>query len=148
MLDPILIDGTTYNLTLDDVREYVVKDIHNTQQRELLAQQVRDARAELRTVRLNATKFFQEEFAGNIDDDEITFTKDELNEFLESIGAEPITTEWEVTLDVRVTISGVSASNADDAQTMAENALSIDVDTTCDYNNMDFEVISASADKE
>lgn len=148
MLDPILIDGTTYNLTLDDVREYVVKDIHNTQQRELLAQQVRDAKAELRTVRLNATKFFQDEFAGNIDDDEITFTKDELNEFLESIGAEPIITEWEVTLDVRVTISGVSASNADDAQTMAENALSIDVDTTCDYSNMDFEVISASADKE
>lgn len=147
-LDPIHINGTTYNLSLDDVREYILKDVHHVEQRELLVQQIKDARTELRTVRETATNFFQEEFAGNIDDNEITFTKDELNEFLNSIGAEQISTEWEVTLDVRVTISGVSASNSDDAESMAENALSIDIDTTCDYSNMDFEVMSASAEKE
>ena len=37
-IDPIHIDGTTYNLTLDDVREYIVKDINNLQQRDLLVQ--------------------------------------------------------------------------------------------------------------
>ena len=148
-IDPIHIDGTTYNLTLDDVREYIVKDVNHTQQRELLVQQVKDARAELRKVRETATNFFQEEFAGNIDDDEITFTKDELNEFLDSIGAEQISTEWEVIMDVRITITGVSATNSDDAEGLVERALNIDFDShIVDIGNMDYEVTSISAEKE
>lgn len=148
-IDPIHIDGTTYNLTLDDVREYIVKDVNHTQQRDLLVQQVKDARNELRKVREVATNFFQEEFAGNIDDDEITFTKDELNELLDSIGAEQISTEWEVTIDVRITVGGVVASNRDDAEGLAERALNIDFDShIMDSGNVDYEVTSISADKE
>jgi len=148
-IDPIHIDGTTYNLTLDDVREYIVKDINNLQQRDLLVQQVKDARAELRKVRETATNFFQEEFAGNINDDEITFTKDELNEFLDSIGAEPVNAEWQVTLDVRITVNGVNAKNADDAEGLIERALNIDFDSyIVDVNEMDYEINSITAEKE
>ena len=149
MIDPIHINGTTYNLTVDDVREYILRDISHAEVKEGLLRQVTEARSELRAARQKATSFFQEGFDGNIDDDEITFTKDELNEFLDSISAEQISTEWEVTMDVRITVSGVVASNRDDAEGLAERALNIDFDShIMDSDNVDYEITSISADKE
>lgn len=149
MIDPIHINGTTYNLTVDDVREYILKDISHAETRDGLLRQTAEARSELRVAREKATAFFQEGFDGNIDDDEITFTKDEINEFLDSIGAEQVSTEWEVTLDVRITVSGVVASSADDAEGLAERALNIDFDShIMDSGNVDYEITSVSADRE
>lgn len=149
MIDPIHINGTTYNLTIDDVREYILKDISHTETRDSLVRQVSEVRSELRAARQKATAFFQEGFDGNINNDEITFTKDEINEFLDDIGAEQVSTEWEVTVDVRITVSGVVASSADDAEELAERALNIDFDShIMDSGNVDYEITSVSADRE
>jgi len=149
MIDPIHINGITYNLTIDDVREYILKDISHAETKEGLLRQVTEARSELRAARQKATAFFQEGFDGNINDDEITFTKDEINEFLDDIGAEQVSTEWEVTVDVRITVSGVVASSADDAEELAERALNIDFDShIMDSGNVDYEITSVSADRE
>jgi len=149
MIDPIHINGITYNLTIDDVREYILKDISHAETKEGLLRQVTEARSELRAARQKATAFFQEGFDGNINNDEITFTKDEINEFLDDIGAEQVSTEWEVTVDVRITVSGVVASSADDAEELAERALNIDFDShIMDSGNVDYEITSVSADRE
>lgn len=149
MIDPIHINGTTYNLTVDDVREYILRDINHTEVKEGLLRQVTEARSELRVARQKATAFFQEGFDGNIDDDEITFTKDEINEFLDDIGAEQVSTKWEVTVDVRITITGVEASNATDAEGLVERAVNVDIDSAIvDIDNFDYEITDVSANKE
>ena len=149
MIDPIHINGTTYNLTVDDVREYILRDISHAETKEGLLRQVTEARSELRAARQKATDFFQEGFDGNIDDDEITFTKDEINEFLDSIGAEQVGTKWEVTVDVRITVSGVEASNSTDAEGLVERAVNVDIDSAIvDIDNFDYEITDVSANKE
>lgn len=139
-LDPIVIDGTTYNLTLDDVREYILKDISSIERKQELSKAYTNMANELYDVRRKATDFFQEAFNQNINDESVELERDEINEFLESIGADTLTTEWTVIVDLRVTISGVNADNQDEATEIVEGNITADM-ASGEYNNVDYEVI-------
>ncbi len=61
-------------------------------------------------------------------DSELTFTVDDINELLESIGADKLKKLWTVSGRVEFTITDIEAESEDDAYQIVENGIQLELD--------------------
>ena len=61
-------------------------------------------------------------------DTEITCSKEDVNELLESIGADKLKTLWTVTGRIEFTVTDIEAESEDDAYQTVENGMSVELD--------------------
>ena len=83
-------------------------------------------RTKLYQVRAEVYNFFSERYSPG--DDEITASKDDVNELLESIGADKLKSMWTVSGRIEFTVTDIEAETEDDAREQVENNLTVEFD--------------------
>ncbi len=120
-------DGTTVKYT-DEMIKNVIKDVqYYKDQRQGYLDRYHKARVAV-------YDFFNERYdSGN---DEITCTVDDVNELLETIGADKLRRMYTVTGRIEFTVTDIEADSEDDARDQVENNLTVEFDgnTVDDYS--------------
>jgi hypothetical protein len=88
--------------------------------------------------------FFSE---GEWEDGAATFTRDEINTLLRSIGADPIRAKWSATVTITATITNYEAEDEDDAINCIEDDISVDIGSSADISVDGIEVSNVSIDE-
>ena len=112
--------------------ELIYKDVKYTEEMLLAALESRDSlkklashqEDELATIRGKVFDFFNSNFTTG--DDELTFTVDEINELLESIGCLKLKSLYTVRATIDVTVSGIEAESEEAAESEFQDHISVE----------------------
>jgi len=120
-------DGTTVKYT-DEMIKNVIKDVqYYKDQRQGYLDRYHKARVAV-------YDFFNERYDSG--SDEITCTVEDVNELLDSIGADKLRRMYTVTGRIEFTVTDIEADSEDDARDQVENNLTVEFDgnTVDDYS--------------
>ena len=115
-LNPITVDGTTYNFTEESLKELIKTDIATKRKLDAVSTEAQEAYRKLIKIRNEVHAYFTEAFDGSVDEDETTVTRDEVNALLESIGSDMLTTPWSATVEITVTVTGIKATSPEEVE--------------------------------
>lgn len=85
-----------------------------------------DVRSKNLNIRQQVYDFFNERYTSG--DDEITASKEDVNELLESIGADKLKSMWTVSGRIEFTITDIEAESEEEARDLVESNLSVEFD--------------------
>lgn len=115
-LNPITVDGTTYNFTEESLKELIKSEIYLKSRVESTRTETTESYRKLASARSAVYDFFTEAFDGATDEDETTVTRDEVNELLEAIGSDILSTTWSATVEITVTVTGIKATSPEEVE--------------------------------
>ena len=115
-LNPITVDGTTYNFTEESLKELIKTDIACKRRLDAVSTEAQESYRKLVKVRNEVHAYFTEAFDGSVDEDETTVTRDEVNALLESIGSDILSTTWSATVEITVTVTGIKATSPEEVE--------------------------------
>jgi len=115
-LNPITVDGTTYNFTEESLKELIKSEAAAKRKHEAVSTEAQEAYRKLIKIRNEVHAYFTEAFDGSVDEDETTVTRDEVNALLESIGSDMLTTTWSATVEITVNITGIKATSKEEVE--------------------------------
>jgi hypothetical protein len=120
-------DGTTVKYT-DEMIKNVINDL------QYYKNTATEVRSRNLTIRQEVYDFFSERYDSG--SDEITCTVEDVNELLDSIGADKLRRLYTVTGRIEFTITDIEADSEDDARDQVENNLTVEFDgnTVDDYS--------------
>jgi hypothetical protein len=120
-------DGTTVKYT-DEMIKNVINDL------QYYKNTATEVRSRNLTIRQEVYDFFSERYDSG--SDEITCTVEDVNELLDSIGADKLRRMYTVTGRIEFTVTDIEADSEDDARDQVENNLSVEFDgnTVDDYS--------------
>lgn len=113
-LNPITVDGTTYNFTEESLKELIKSEAYSKSRLEQTRTEAQEAYKKLASIRGKVYDFFTEAFEDVTD--EATVTREGVNELLESIGSDTLVTTWSATVEITVTVTGIKASSPEEAE--------------------------------
>ena len=113
-LNPITVDGTTYNFTEESLKELIKSETVAKRKHEAVSNEAQEAYRKLVSTRSKVYDFFSEAFDDG--SDEVTVTRDDVNELLESIGSDTLSTTWSATVEITVTVSGIKATSPEEVE--------------------------------
>lgn len=120
-------DGTTVKYT-DEMIKNVINDL------QYYKNTATEVRSRNLTIRQEVYDFFNERYDSG--SDEITCTVEDVNELLDSIGADKLKRMYTVTGRIEFTVTDIEADSEDDARDQVENNLTVEFDgnTVDDYS--------------
>ena len=124
-LNPITVDGTTYNFTEESLKELIKSETSSKSRLQQVQLEAQEAYRKLTSIRSNVHDFFTEAFDGSVDEDETTVTRDEVNALLESIGSDMLTTTWSATVEITVNISGIKATSKEEVEDIINDNIEV-----------------------
>jgi hypothetical protein len=113
-LNPITVDAVTYNFTEESLKELIKSETSLKLRLESVQLEAQEAYRKVISTRSRVYDFFSEAFDDG--SDEATVTRDDVNELLESIGSDELTTTWSATVEITVTISGIKATSPEEVE--------------------------------
>jgi hypothetical protein len=113
-LNPITVDGTTYNFTEESLKELIKSETNSKSRLEQTQREAQEAYRKLVDIRSKVYDFFSEAFDDG--SDEATVNRDDVNELLESIGSDVLTTTWSATVEITVTVVGIKATSPEEVE--------------------------------
>ena len=113
-LNPITVDGTTYNFTEESLKELIKSETAAKLRLESVQLEAQETYRKIASVRNKVYDFFSEAFDDG--SDEATVTRDDVNELLESIGSDVLTTTWSATVEITVTVTGIKATSPEEVE--------------------------------
>ena len=113
-LNPITVDAVTYNFTEESLKELIKSETTTKLRLESVQLEAQEAYRKIASTRAKVYDFFSETFDDG--SDEVTVTRDDVNELLESIGSDVLTTTWSATVEITVTISGIKATSPEEVE--------------------------------
>ena len=122
-LNPITVDAITYNFTEESLKELIKSEITAKRKHEAVSTEAQEAYRKLVTARNKVYDFFSEAFEDVTD--EVTVTRDDVNELLESIGSDVLTTTWSATVEITVTVSGIKATSPEEVEDMITDNIEV-----------------------
>ena len=124
-LNPITVDGTTYNFTEESLKELIKSETAAKRKHEAVSTEAQEAYRKLIKVRNEVHAYFTEAFDGSVDEDETTVTRDEVNALLESIGSDMLTTSWSATVEITVNITGIKATSKEEVEDIINDNIEV-----------------------
>ena len=120
-------DGTTVKYT-DEMIKNVINDL------QYYKNTATEVRSRNLTIRQEVYDFFSERYDSG--SDEITCSVEDVNELLDSIGADKLKRLYTVTGRIEFTVTDIEADSEDDARDQVENNLTVEFDgnTVDDYS--------------
>lgn len=122
-LNPITVDGITYNFTEESLKELIKSEIYSKSRLEQTRTEAQEAYRKLAYIRNKVYDFFAEAFEDG--GDEATVTREGVNELLESIGSDTLVTTWSATVEITVTVTGVKASSPEEAEDIINDNIEV-----------------------
>ena len=113
-LNPITVDGITYNFTEESLKELIKSETENKSRLQQLQLEAQASYRKLAEIRGKVYDFFSEAFDDGTD--EATVERDNVNELLESIGSDVLTTTWSATVEITVTVTGIKATSPEEVE--------------------------------
>jgi hypothetical protein len=113
-LNPITVDGTTYNFTEESLKELIKSEVAAKRKHEAVSNEAQEAYRRLVSIRSKVYDFFSEAFDDG--SDEATVNRDDVNELLEAIGSDVLTTTWSATVEITVTVTGIKATSPEEVE--------------------------------
>jgi translation initiation factor 2 alpha subunit (eIF-2alpha) len=113
-LNPITVDGTTYNFTEESLKELIKSETALKLRLESVKLEAQEAYRKIVSNRSAVYDFFSEAFDDG--SDEATVSRDDVNELLESIGSDVLTTTWSATVEITVTVTGIKATSPEEVE--------------------------------
>lgn len=122
-LNPITVDGTTYNFTEESLKELIKTDIACKRKLDAVSTEAQESYRKLASIRSKVYDFFTEAFEDG--GDEATVTREDVNELLESIGSDTLVTTWSATVEITVTVTGIKASSPEEAEDIINDNIEV-----------------------
>jgi len=113
-LNPITVDGITYNFTEESLKELIKSETAAKLRLESVQLEAQETYRKIASIRSKVYDFFSEAFDDGTD--EATVTRDDVNELLESIGSDVLTTTWSATVEITVTVTGIKATSPEEVE--------------------------------
>jgi hypothetical protein len=113
-LNPITVDAVTYNFTEESLKELIKSETAAKRKHEAVSNEVQEAYKRLISIRSKVYDFFSEAFDDG--SDEATVNRDDVNELLEAIGSDVLTTTWSATVEITVTVTGIKATSPEEVE--------------------------------
>jgi hypothetical protein len=142
-LNPITVDGITYNFTEESLKELIKSDIYNRERVKTAQEDAQESYRKLAKIRSEVYDFFTEAFEDN--GDEATVERDNVNELLVSIGSDELKTTWSATVEITVTINNIEASSKEEAEDMINDNIEVS-GYDLDINDQEINVIEVTRD--
>lgn len=142
-LNPITVDGTTYNFTEESLKELIKSDIYNRERVKTAQEDAQESYRKLAKIRSEVYDFFTEAFEDN--GDEATVERDNVNELLVSIGSDELKTTWSATVEITVTINNIEASSREEAEDMITDNIEVS-GYDLDVSDYDVSVVEVTRD--
>lgn len=122
-LNPITVDGVTYNFTEDSLKELIKSEQAFKRKHEAIMVEQQESYRKLASIRSKVYDFFSEAFEDG--GDEATVTREGVNELLESIGSDALVTTWSATVEITVTVTGIKASSPEEAEDIINDNIEV-----------------------
>lgn len=122
-LNPITVDGTTYNFTEESLKELIKNEAATKARLEQVHLEAQESYRKIASIRGKVYDFFTEAFEDVTD--EATVTRDDVNELLESIGSDTLVTTWSATVEITVTVTGIKASSPEEAEDIINDNIEV-----------------------
>ena len=122
-LNPITVDGVTYNFTEESLKELIKSDIYNRQRVKTAQEDTQESYRKLAKIRSEVYDFFTEAFEDVTD--EATVTRDSVNELLDSIGSDTLVTTWSATVEITVAVTNIKASSPEEAEDIVNDNIEV-----------------------
>jgi len=113
-LNPITVDGITYNFTEESLKELIKSETAAKLRVESVQLEAQETYRKIASIRSKVYDFFSEAFDDGTD--EATVERDNVNELLESIGSDILTTTWSATVEITVTVTGIKATSPEEVE--------------------------------
>ena len=113
-LNPITVDAVTYNFTEESLKELIKSETTTKLRLESVRLEAQEAYRKIASTRAKVYDFFSEAFDDG--SDEVTVTREDVNELLESIGSDVLTTTWSATVEITVTVTGIKATSPEEVE--------------------------------
>lgn len=122
-LNPITVDGITYNFTEESLKELIKNEAATKARLEQVHLEAQASYRKLADIRNKVYDFFTEAFEDVTD--EATVTREGVNELLESIGSDTLVTTWSATVEITVTVTGIKASSPEEAEDIINDNIEV-----------------------
>ena len=113
-LNPITVDSVTYNFTEESLKELIKSEAALKLRLESVKLEAQEAYRKIVSNSSKVYDFFSEAFDDG--SDEATVSRDDVNELLESIGSDVLTTTWSATVEITVTVTGIKATSPEEVE--------------------------------
>ena len=113
-LNPITVDAVTYNFTEESLKELIKSEATLKLRLESVQLEAQEAYKKVISTRSKVYDFFSEAFDDG--SDEATVNRDDVNELLEAIGSDVLTTTWSATVEITVTVTGIKATSPEEVE--------------------------------
>lgn len=113
-LNPITVDAVTYNFTEESLKELIKSETTLKLRLESVQLEAQEAYRKVISTRSKVYDFFSEAFDDG--SDEATVNRDDVNELLEAIGSDVLTTTWSATVEITVTVTGIKATSPEEVE--------------------------------
>jgi hypothetical protein len=113
-LNPITVDSVTYNFTEESLKELIKSEATLKLRLESVRLEAQEAYKKVISTRSKVYDFFSEAFDDG--SDEATVNRDDVNELLEAIGSDVLTTTWSATVEITVTVTGIKATSPEEVE--------------------------------
>ena len=113
-LNPITVDAVTYNFTEESLKELIKSEATLKLRLESVQLEAQEAYRKVISTRSKVYDFFSEAFDDG--SDEATVNRDDVNELLEAIGSDVLTTTWSATVEITVTVTGIKATSPEEVE--------------------------------
>ena len=119
----VTVDGATYYHTSESLAALIKEATENRTALNKMTERYNDKYQLVQKIRGDVYELFSSNYSSG--DEDITLSVEDINDMLRSIGADELKRNWSATVQVYLTITGIEASNQEEATEIVENNIEV-----------------------
>lgn len=119
----VTVEGATYYHTSESLAALIKQATEDKAALNKMTERYNDKYQLVQRIRGDVYELFSSNYSSG--DEEITLSVEDINELLRNIGADELKRNWSATVQVYLTITGIEASNQEEATEIVENNIEV-----------------------
>lgn len=119
----VTVEGATYYHTSESLAALIKQATEDRAALSKMTERYNEKYQLVQRIRGDVYELFSSNYSSG--DEEITLSVEDINELLKSIGADELKRNWSATVQVYLTITGIEASNREEAIEIVENNIEV-----------------------
>ena len=119
----VTVEGATYNHTSESLAALIKQSIDDKAALNKMTERYNEKYQLIQRIRGDVYELFSSNYSSG--DEDITLSVEDINELLRTIGADELKRLWSASVNVTLTITGIEASNEEEAREIVENNIEV-----------------------
>lgn len=119
----VTVEGATYYHTSESLAALIKEATENRAALSKMTERYNEKYQLVQKIRGDVYELFSSNYSSG--DEDITLSVEDINELLRSIGADELKRNWSATVQIYLTITGIEASNQEEATEIVENNIEV-----------------------